>query len=49
MIANVDDYKYGALLAAARPGVITNDAEEDYERRHEPLSFIVDYWQGSKS
>lgn len=27
MIANVDQYKYGALLAATRPAVITNDTE----------------------
>lgn len=27
MLANVDDYKYEALLAATRPGVITDDAE----------------------
>lgn len=27
MIANVDDYKYGALLAAARPAVVTDDKE----------------------
>lgn len=27
MIANVDEYKYGALLAAARPAVITDDKE----------------------
>jgi len=27
MIANVDEYKYGALLAAARPAVITDDQE----------------------
>jgi hypothetical protein len=27
MIANVDEYKYGALLAVARPGVITDDRE----------------------
>ena len=27
MIANVDQYKYGALLAATRPAVITDDTE----------------------
>lgn len=27
MIANVDEYKYAALLAAARPAVISDDAE----------------------
>jgi hypothetical protein len=27
MIANVDELKYGSLLAATRPGIITNDAE----------------------
>jgi hypothetical protein len=27
MIANVDEYKYGALLAAARPAVITDNKE----------------------
>jgi hypothetical protein len=27
MIANVDQYKYGALLAATRPAVITNETE----------------------
>jgi hypothetical protein len=27
MIASVDDVKYANLLAATRPGIITNDAE----------------------
>jgi hypothetical protein len=27
MIANVDEHKYGNLLAATRPGVITDDSE----------------------
>jgi hypothetical protein len=29
MIANVDDDKYATLLAATRPGLITDDAELD--------------------
>ncbi|MGH9846617.1 MAG: hypothetical protein ACREEM_48580 [Blastocatellia bacterium] len=29
MIVNVDENKYGALLAAICPGLITNDAELD--------------------
>ena len=27
MIANVDEQNYSALLAAVRPGIITNEAE----------------------
>lgn len=27
MIANVDEHKYGSLLAATRPRIITDDAE----------------------
>ena len=29
MIANVDEHKYGSLLAATRPRIITDDAELD--------------------
>jgi hypothetical protein len=39
MIANVDDYKYGALLAATRPGVIADDAE--LERLTEEVNRLV--------
>ena len=39
MIANVDEHKYGALLAAARPAVISNDAE--LERLTEEVNCLV--------
>jgi len=39
MIANVDDDRYGALLATVRPGVITNDAE--LERLTEVVDRLV--------
>jgi hypothetical protein len=39
MIANVDEYKYGALLAAARPAVITDDKE--LERLTEEVNRLV--------
>lgn len=39
MIANVDDDRYGALLATVRPGVITNDAE--LERLTEVVNRLV--------
>jgi len=39
MIANVDDYKYGALLAASRPAVITDDKE--LERLTEEVNRLV--------
>jgi hypothetical protein len=39
MIANVDQYKYGALLAATRPAVITDDTE--LERLTEELNRLM--------
>ena len=39
MIANVDEYKYGALLAAARPAVITDDKE--LERMTEEVNRLI--------
>lgn len=39
MIASVDDNKYGDLLAATRPGVITDDAE--LERLTEEVNHLV--------
>ena len=39
MIANVDEYKYGALLAATRPSVIGDDAE--LERLTEEVNVLV--------
>jgi hypothetical protein len=39
MIANVDEFKYGALLAATRPAVIDDDAE--LERLTEELNGLV--------
>ena len=39
MIANVDEYKYGALLAAIRPAVIDDDAE--LERMTEEVNGLV--------
>jgi HTH-type transcriptional regulator/antitoxin HigA len=39
MIANVDDDRYGALLATVRPGVIANDAE--LERLTEVVNRLV--------
>jgi len=39
MIVSVDDDKYGALLAAIRPGVITDDAE--LERLTEEVNRLV--------
>jgi hypothetical protein len=39
MIANVDNDKYGALLAATRPSVITDDAE--LERLTEEVNHLV--------
>ena len=39
MIVNVDEYKYGTLLATTRPGVITNDAE--LERLTEEVNRLV--------
>ena len=39
MIANVDEYKYGALLAAARPAVIDDDME--LERLTEELNRLM--------
>lgn len=39
MIVSVDDNKYAALLAATRPGVITDDAE--LERLTEEVNRLV--------
>ena len=39
MIANVDEHKYGNLLAATRPRVITDDAE--LERLTEEVNRLV--------
>jgi hypothetical protein len=39
MIANVDEYKYGALLAATRPAVIADAAE--LERLTEEVNRLV--------
>lgn len=39
MIASVDEYKYGALLAAARPAVITDNKE--LERLTEELNRLM--------
>ncbi len=39
MIANVDDDRYGALLATVRPGVITND--DELERLTEVVNRLV--------
>jgi hypothetical protein len=39
MIANVDEQKYGALLAAVLPGVISDDAE--LERLTEEVNSLV--------